>query len=529
MGVGAPAMILVALCCGLPLAWLTLQAAINPVVWRDLQPSSFRFWLLARTVGYNVGVAVLATGLALPAAIVLGRGRGILSKILWAILPAALLMPSLAYSYGWSQFLVLNRARFEAIGIVFTPAGAADVLRCVWTLAAWLWPVPAGLIGLALRRMDTTVQQQALLEGALWRITLRQLLGPIVASLAIVTMLATQEFAIYETTGISVVATEVRMVFESGAFSSLQDGGSCAAGAAMPDQAARAAAAVATAIPLLLITLALAALAAWGATRATAASSVSPDGWPRRLNAPRWTYVAAGLVATVALAVPIASLVMSLRVRFSIARLWTQFAPEIGGALLLGSVAATLALLIAMSAAGRWRGRLLGLAAVSFLIGGQLLAIALVRICNRPHLTWAYDGWALPVMAYIGRFAWLPLVAARATWTEPWRELRELAATDGAGPLRTARYVVWPLAWPSLVAAGLLVGALSLNEVPATVLLHPLNPEVLTPMVMSWVHIQRYDAMIEASLAMMAIVIIPAGLAVALIAWGLRLAKSAKP
>ena len=32
-------------------------------------------------------------------------------------------------------------------------------------------------------------------------------------------VLASQEFAVYEPTGISVVATEVRMVFETGAFS----------------------------------------------------------------------------------------------------------------------------------------------------------------------------------------------------------------------------------------------------------------------------------------------------------------------
>ena len=35
-----------------------------------------------------------------------------------------------------------------------------------------------------------------------------------------VTVLATQEFAVYEPTGISVVATEVRMVFDTGAVSS---------------------------------------------------------------------------------------------------------------------------------------------------------------------------------------------------------------------------------------------------------------------------------------------------------------------
>jgi hypothetical protein len=43
--------------------------------------------------------------------------------------------------------------------------------------------------------MDTSVQQQAALDGALLRITLRQLLAPIAISLSAVTILATQEFS----------------------------------------------------------------------------------------------------------------------------------------------------------------------------------------------------------------------------------------------------------------------------------------------------------------------------------------------
>lgn len=504
-----------------------MQGLRNPVVWRDLQPSSFRFWLLARTLGYNFAVAVLATGMALPAAIVLGRGRGILSKILWMILPAALLMPSLAYSYAWSQFVVLNSGAFEALGITFSPAGPADVMRCIWTLAAWLWPVPAGLIGLALRRMDTSVQQQALLDGVLWRITLRQLLGPIVASLAVVTIMATQEFAVYETTGISVVATEVRLVFDTGAFSAIGDTSLAAGGSALPDQAARSAAAVATAMPLLLITIILAALAVWGASRASASDDISAGDWPRSLAAPKWTCLCAALLVVLTLVVPVLSLIASLRIPFSPGRIWTQFGPEIGGSVLLGSIAAALAVLAAMSASGQWRRGLMGLAIVCFLIGGQLLAIALIRVCNRPSLTWAYDGAAVPVMAYLGRFIWLPLVAARGTWTQPWRQLREMTAADGAGPFATARHVVWPLAWPAIAAAGLLVGALSLNEVQATVLLYPRNPQVLTPLVLSWIHIQQYDVMIEASLAMMSIVLVPASAAVALISQAFRIARSA--
>src|SRR5438067_10036997 len=122
--------------------------------------------------------------------------------------------------------------------------------------------------------MDTQVQLQALLDGALWRVTLRELAGPLAAAAAVAAALAMQEFAVYEPTGISVVATEVRMVFETGAFSSADNpitqqmgfGGSADSRATMQkaeglqslgdvhaDQSARAGAAVATSIPLLAL------------------------------------------------------------------------------------------------------------------------------------------------------------------------------------------------------------------------------------------------------------------------------------
>ena len=80
--------------------------------------------------------------------------------------------------------------------------------------------MPAAAIGLALRRLDTQVQQQALLDGVCGASRSASSLRPARRVAAIVAVLAVQEFAVYEPTGISVVATEVRMVFETGAFSS---------------------------------------------------------------------------------------------------------------------------------------------------------------------------------------------------------------------------------------------------------------------------------------------------------------------
>ena len=532
-----PVFLLVGVCCVLPLGWMALQLVGNPSTLRALVPDAFHARLLGRTLGYNGAVAVLATLMALPAALVLGRGRGLAATLLWFALPVALLMPSIAYAYGWSQFL-------RILGIALEPARRGDVARCVFTLAAWLWPLPAGIVGLALRRVDVSLQQQALLDGAYWRVTLRQLAGPLAASLACVTVLASQEFAVYEPTGISVVATEVRMVYETGLYSSPSNpinqpfSGRWAAdpgeeGAA--ELGERSAAAVATSLPLLAVVTVLGAATAWGARAMSAAEDLDVGSWPRALDAGWVPTVVAWLVVSVTLVGPATALVAarvgSPRDVSGPLEVLDKFLPQLQGSLMLAIFAGGAALAAACFATVRQPGRWALFAALAtFLVGGQMLAIALIRLYNRPALGWVYDNPPVVVMAYFARFGWLALLAAAVTRSRPWRPLREVAAVDGATDWRAALHVVGPLAWPLLAAAAVLVAVLSLTEVPATVLISPLRPQPLIPMLMTWVHMQRYDDMLEGSLLLMGMVLVLAVVVVGLIALGLRIvASSQKP
>ena len=83
--------------------------------------------------------------------------------------------------------------------------------------------------------------------------------------------------------------------------------------------------------------------------------------------------------------------------------------------------------------------------------------------------------------------------------------MRELAALDGATGVALFTRVLLPLAWPMLLASVILIGVLCIGEVPATVLIGPLRPQPLVPTLMTWVHLARYDSMIEASLTLMAV------------------------
>lgn len=566
-----PAWVVVFACCVLPLGWMLVQVARHPGSVTRVVPTAFYAGLLGRTLAYSVAVAVLATVLALPAALALGRSRGRFAAALWLLLPAALLMPSVTYAYGWQLFL-------RGLGVELELAGAADVLRCVATLATWLWPIPAGVLALALRRVDPDVQQQALLDGAPWRVTARQLAGPVAAGMACVVVLASQEFAVYEPTGISVVATEVRMVFETGAFSSPDNpitasfiGGGAAQGqpdapdAADPadavppstqgasslgvsDQNARAGAAVATSLPLLVVAAIIGALGLLGVRKfsATTEELHVSDTWPRALEAGAIVKSLALVIVLFTLLTPALAMIASLHVRRSPAVVWQQFSPQAMGSIVLACCTALVAGLVAFTTALRPKELPAALSLAAFLIGGQLLAIALIRLYNRPA-PWPlglvhfgsggdptfrrdafdliYNGIPIVVMAYLARFGWLALLAGNLTRSAPWRQVRELLALDGASPAQAARHVVWPLAWPVLLASALLVGVLALTEVPATVLISPLRPQPLIPMLMGWVHIQRYDDMILGSLLLMSMALVGALVAAGLIAVGMRLLR----
>ena len=527
-----PALLAIALwtvigvCCVLPLTWMIVQIVSNPGAFLELKLTGFRARLLGRTIGYNVIVAMLSTLMALPAALLIGRGRGWLARAMVFILPLPLLLPSITYAYGWSQALRL-------LNIFPQPASIGDVSRCIWTLATWLWAIPAVVIGLAWRQLDTNLQQQAQLDGVYWRITARQLIGPTLAAGCIVSLLAMQEFAVYEPTGISVMATEMRAVFDTGMMNLTPDQ-MVAVTSGMDgngdyphwDQPHRAAAAITTAMPLLIVIALFAGVAAHSIRRTSASGNLDPGIWPASLDAGLWARFGTGIMLLISLILPATCMLVSLKRQTDVHRIWETYSPQVIGSLLNATVSGTIGFAIGLVACARRAGRALVISLITFLIGGQLLAIAEIRLYNRPYLSWIYNASPVVVMAYLARFGWIALVAGQQTWSRTWRELRDMAALDGADSLATARHIIWPLALPMALAAGVLIAVLSLTEVPATVLLAPQKPPVLIPYLMTWVHTLRSDDMLEASLLLMLTASLLGALALGLIYFAQKIFQS---
>jgi ABC-type Fe3+ transport system permease subunit len=541
-----PLYALIFLTCLAPLLWMAWQLAAHPHLLGSAHWSKWEFSVLGRTLLYNCAAAILATLMALPAAVVIGRGRGWLARILLVIIPIGLVMPSITYTYGWLCF-------FDLIHVTFVPAEPKDVIRCIWTLACWLWPLPAIGIGFSLRFLDSEIQQQAVMDGRLWRITWRQLSGAIIASLAMVCALSIQEFAVYEKSGISVISVEARTVFETGAFSygnpswiSQPNLSGSAITLNRTDQASRASAALAASIPMLLIVGGLTLVAFIMARKTSPAETLGLGTWPRLLDAGPLALGLTAVLILVTLGTPTISMIAALspgQLRVDslgqgpITRVWRWADDYVLGSLTYGSLTGVFALALAILACIRRSGGLLALALLAFLIGGELLAIADIRLYNRTA-PWPvslvrvsghdlfgliYNRVPVMIIAYLGRFAWLALLAGNSMWSRPFAEIRGMASVDGAGPWRCALHAIVPIAWPVLLACGILVMVLSMTEVSASVLLSPQRPQMLVPTLMGWVHYQRWDQMIQGSLLLMSMVALLALSSIALATLGLRL------
>ncbi len=489
---GLPGALFLMICCLPVLGWMLGATVLH---WGELTRVMDAHWQITlASVGYAVGSAVVAVIIAFPVAVVLGRGRDGVALGVGMVMLLGLLQPSIVYTYGWVQI-------YRIAEIFPQPQSWADVMRCVLMLAGWLWPIPAALVGLTLRRMDVQLQQQALMDGALWRVTLRHLLPAMLVSGAAVIVLALQEFSVFDYSGIRVVATEVRAIFIS-----------------TTDPSLGAARGLGTALPVVALVLLIAGICLGVGRSAAIGEGIEVGRWPRRLNAGwRW-YGMTVLVLGVTLALPIAALVSSLRKPNGPVGMLRTYGPEFAGSLTLSGIVILCAAAIAVSATiVRLRGMIL-LSLLPFLIGGQLVAIALIRLYNRPWLDWIYNQWPMVVIGEVALFGWVALVAGRLTWTAPWRALREIASVDGATAWQVGCYIIWPLAWPICLAAALLVGILSLGEVPAMVLLTPLRPPTIVPWLVQWVHMQRSDEMIEGSLLLLGLVMALSAMVLAL-AW----------
>ncbi len=114
---------------------------------------------------------------------------------------------------------------------------------------------------------------------------------------------------------------------------------------------------------------------------------------------------------------------------------------------------------------------------------------------------------AAVVVAYVIRFLAIAIGFAQAGYSRISTELDEVARMLGAGPGKMARTIHFPLTRPAIWGAALLIFIDCLKELPATLLLRPLNVETLSTYLYQFATRGNFE---EGSLA--ALIIVTAGI-----------------
>lgn len=256
---------------------------------------------------------------------------------------------------------------------------------------------------------------------------------------------------------------------------------------------------------MLLLVVSLIVLERWARRRQHYASNARQHRplTPLGIRGAGWLLVTlAWLLVALGFALPFGHLLLSSIERVSAmgldASLWQKTWHTLLFAALATGIAALLAFVLAYSlrlARGHSAMALLvRLASLGYAIPGTVLAIGLLGPLGR------FDGWvddysqalfgvstglllsgtgAALVYAYVARFLAIGAGGLEAGFHKIPYSLDDAARSLGRGELARARLIHWPLSRPAMAAAMLLVFVDCMKELPATLLLRPLNVDTL--------------------------------------------------
>ena len=173
---------------------------------------------------------------------------------------------------------------------------------------------------------------------------------------------------------------------------------------------------------------------------------------------------------------------------------------------------------------GRLASACLVIAGLGYAIPGTVLALGLlsplvgiddaINVVTRNvagvgvGLVVAGSGAAL-VIAYVLRFLAIATGSAQAGLTRISMHMDDVARTLGSKPLAVARLIHLPMARPALAGAALLVFVDCLKELPATLLLRPLNVETLPTYIYQFATRGNFEEGALAALLIVAVGILP--------------------
>lgn len=461
--------------------------------------------LLGVTLLYSGGVGLLATLLAIPAAIVI-RGRGWRWGV-WVCTP--MLLPSyLAYA-GWGLLRAPRTILGDAIeraaqaGATWLPTAVGEALA-IGGLALWSWPIAAVLLSLHWSRVDAGALDALVLDakGSRRWLSLARMGAPgALVAFAAATLVMLGSPVPFHLAQVPTISMEVwRRLMEE----------------PLPARA------WASALPMTCVVIAGVFAFARSALAAPASSLESPTSLGTRASGPvarSWAaLVALAALFACSLLAPLALFLLAIHEWSSVPVTLHSLRPAIVNSGLVCFVVTAVGLAMAVAS---WRAfssfgaGIRGLARMcllAFLVAGVLpgvlvgsaLAACLSLVDSRRLIA---DTSLAVAMGHLARFLFVPILAG--WWlasTEP-ADARDLRRVEGVGGLSGYFAGIFPNQLPALIGVAAILTALSLHEIESAIMLTPPGGGGLAHRILGFLHYSKMEdlSVASAGLALVAI------------------------
>jgi iron(III) transport system permease protein len=490
-------------------SFLTPQTASKPAQFtldnfRTAYFSAETFRLFSNSVIYAAGTSTFALFLGTGLAWMNERTNTPFKRLFFALSLIPLVIPGILFVVAWIMLAspkigILNGILQGIFGTDYVFFNIYTMWGMIWTDGLHYSPMAFLLMTAALRSMDPSLEESAMMSGAsilqvAFKITLRLTWPAALASLLILFVRSLESFEVPALLGLPVGI----QVYTSSIYQAIHQ---------YPSQIGLAAA---YAITLLLITSVGIYMQSRLSYHSSRFTTVTGKGYrPRAIDLGGWRYVTAGLFILYfffVVLLPFLILVWSSLQKFYSAPSWAamkrltldsyrmildypQFWPTVLNSLFLALTTATVIMflgaviswvVVRTKIKGRWL--LDNVASLPLVFPGLVLGLS-IMICYLYLDVGVYGTIWILLIAYVTRFLPYGTRYASTSMVQIHKELEESAAMSGASWGLTFRRVVLPLLKPGLLAGWIYVLIVSIRELSSSILLYSPGTEVVSIMI----------------------------------------------
>ena len=416
--------------------------------------------------------------------------------VLLMLLILPLVLPRYVLYYAWTLILSPTTQLGAYLSQRIELARFIGSLTSTSVLILWYWPIAALLISQGWRRIDRQIWDSASLDanrfGIFTKITLPLLARPLFLAFGVCFVLCLSEFATFQLAGVETLGTKLAVLYE---------------------ETGSEVAPIRAAWPVSIAAFILAVVLGTGSRCWEAPAPVATV--ENHNGKHRWFFLF--VLVGFSLIAPVVLLLSNLNDFQPFKQFFTLHFDELLWSLIIASVAAIMAYLVAFGAlsldrmtSGRFNrcARLLSLIMqtsifLTMLVPASIVGVSLLKILSVGHVpTSLRQSWFIVSAGQAGRFAGVALILLLLTRYTHSRSLSEMASLDGASPFRILWHIHLPYIWPLFVGSFILIMMFGMTELSATMVLLPAGLPNFAQRLLNQMHYARDQQVIASCLVL---------------------------